>query len=66
MKKDPRAIAKEIVDDYYNLFNQTYGAGYRTAKAHGLDMIEHRLATENLKPNEYQHWFEVKLEMQQL
>jgi hypothetical protein len=64
MKKlEPTEQAKEIVDDYYNLMNQTYGARYSTAKSYAMDMLDQRLSTPDLHPDELTHWFEVKQAM---
>jgi hypothetical protein len=64
MKKlEPREQAKEIVDDYYNLMNQTYGGGYSDAKKYAIDMMDIRMNTPDLHPNEKTHWFEIKQAM---
>lgn len=64
MKKlEPREEAKQIVDDYYNLMNQTYGGGYSVAKKHAINMIDIRLSTPDLHPDEAHRWFEVKQAM---
>lgn len=65
MKKlEPREEAKQIVDDYYNLMNQTYGGkGYNTAKKYAIDMMDERLSTPDLHPDELEHWFEIKQAM---
>jgi hypothetical protein len=65
-KPEPIEQAKEIIDDYYNLMNQTYGARYSTAKTYAMAMLDQRLSTPNLHPDELQHWFEVKQAMQAL
>ena len=67
MKKlEPTEQAKEIVDDYYNLMNQTYGARYSTAKTYAMAMLDQRLSTPDLHPDELRHWFEIKQAMQSL
>lgn len=64
MKKlEPREEAKQIVDDYYNLMNQTYGGGYSVAKKYAINMLDQRLSTPDLHPDEVQRWFEVKQAM---
>ena len=65
MKKlEPTEQAKEIVDDYYNLMNQTYGSkGYISAKTYAISMLDQRLSTPDLHPDELTHWFEVKQAM---
>jgi hypothetical protein len=61
MKKlEPTEQAIEIVDDYYHLLNSTFGAHYQTAKSYAIDMIDQRLSTPDLHPDELTHWFEVK------
>lgn len=67
MKKlGPTEQAKEIVDDYYNLMNQTYGGRYSTAKTYAMAMLDQRLSTPDLHPDELRHWFEIKQAMQAL
>jgi hypothetical protein len=67
MKKlEPTEQAKEIIDDYYNLMNQTYGARYSTAKTYAMAMLDQRLSTPDLHPDELTHWFEIKQAMQAL
>lgn len=39
-KPNPVAVAKEIIDDHYALFNQTYGAKYGDAKCAAVLSIE--------------------------
>ena len=64
MKKlEPTEQAKEIIDDYYNLMNQTYGARYSTAKIYAMAMLDQRLSTPDLHPNELTYWFEIKQAM---
>jgi hypothetical protein len=67
MKKlEPTEQAIEIVDDYYHLLNSTFGAHYQTAKSYAIDMIDQRLSTLDLHPDELRHWFEIKQAMQAL
>jgi len=67
MKKlEPTEQAIEIVDDYYHLLNSTFGARYQTAKTYAIDMMDQRLSTPDLHPDELRHWFEIKQAMQAL
>lgn len=63
---DYKQEAKQIVDDYYHLLNMTFGARYTTAKQYAIDMIQTRLDTPDLHPDEKEHWFVIKHEMLQL
>lgn len=65
-KPDRRQEAKEIVEDYYHLLNINFGARYQTAKQYAIDMIQRRIDTPDIHPDELTHWFEIKQEMQQL
>lgn len=58
--------AKQIVDDYYELMNQTYSAGYSQAKKYAIHMMDRRLETPDQHPDVIKRWFELKQEMQQL
>jgi hypothetical protein len=65
-KPEPIEEAKQIVDDYYHLLNSTFGARYQTAKTYAIDMMDQRLSTPDLHPDELRHWFEIKQAMQSL
>lgn len=65
-KQEPAEQAKEIIEDYYNLMNQTYGARYSTAKTYAIAMLDQRLSTPDLHPDELRYWFEIKQAMQAL
>ena len=43
--------------------NQTYGARYSTAKTYAMAMLDQRLSTPDLHPDELRHWFEIKQAM---
>ena len=62
-KTDYKQEAKQIVEDYYHLMNMTFGARYQTAKTYAIDMIQRRIDTEDLHPDEKEHWFVIKQEM---
>jgi hypothetical protein len=68
MKQPPsfKEEARQIVDDYYHLMNATFGARYVTAKQYAIDMVQRRIDTPDLHPDEKEHWFFVKQEMSQL
>jgi len=61
-----REEAKQIVDDYYELMNQTYSVGYSQAKKYAICMMDRRLETPDLHPDEKERWFFIKQEMLQL
>ena len=65
-KPDPKQEAREIVDDYYHLLNLNFGARYHTAKQYAIDMIQRRIDTDDLHPDEKERWFIIKQEMLQL
>ena len=61
-----REEAKQIIDDYYHLMNSTFGARYVTAKQYAIDMMQRRIDTPDLHPDEKERWFFIKQEMLQL
>ena len=63
---DYKQEARQIVDDYYHLLNMTFGARYVTAKQYAIDMVQRRIDTPDLHPDEKEHWFVLKNEMLQL
>ena len=60
---DYKQEAKEIINDYYHLLNLNFGARYHAAKEYAIDMIQRRIDTEGLHPDEKEHWFIIKQEM---